>query len=195
MRFPWIQWLLLAGLLAGCGGGAPIKPAEMFDERTGATVAGLEQPLEFVEDPHGTVLTDDKRSSFSYIGPVEWDRSGDISYGIWVHVAPGNDKQVDDLRLKGAVTLTLDDGPLVLERTETAGLGNGPYRAVASWGQTVYFQADAATLERLAHSDKLIMTLRGVGQSADDPGVDFLPTRETRATLQKFVESRGITGG
>ena len=32
-----------------------------------------------------------ERISFAYLGPVEWDNMGDVRYGLWVHLVPGND--------------------------------------------------------------------------------------------------------
>src|ERR1700690_1130766 len=108
MRLPLVQSILVAGLLTGCAGESSIKPAEVLDERTGVTVAALQEPLEFVEAAGSAQLGDAKRASFAYLGPLEWDRSGDISYGLWIHLAPGNDRQVSDIHAPGAVTILLD---------------------------------------------------------------------------------------
>lgn len=189
MRLSWVQSAVLAGLLAGCAGQSAIKPAEVLDERTGVTVGALQEPMEFVEALQGAAPANGRRTSFAYLGPVEWDRSGDITYAVWVHIAPGNDKQVGDIRAPGAVTLILDDGPLVLSPMDAPNIGSGPYRPVASWGQTGYFGLDVATLKRLAGSSRLELNFRGVDQSP----VDFTPTHETRSTLRRFTQARGIT--
>jgi len=189
MRFLLIKSVMLAGLLAGCAGQSSIKPAEMLDERTGETVGALQEPIEFLENDPSAVLANGKRTSFAYLGPVEWDKSGEISYGLWVHVAPGNDRAVGNFHLKGAVTLTLDGEPVVLTPMDAPKVGSGPYRPIASWGQTAYFGTDAAMLKRMAASEKLTLIFQG----ADQANVEFLPTHETRATLQKFDLARGIT--
>lgn len=183
-----VQCVLAAGLLAGCAGESSIKSAEVLDEHTGVTVGALQEPLEFVETG-GTGSGAARRPSFAYLGPLEWDRSGDISYGLWVHVAPGNGRPVGDIHATGAVTMTLDDGPLALSRLASPAAGSGPYRPVASWGQTGYFASDAGMLKRMSHSDKIMLEFRGT----DGSTVEFTPTRETRATLAKFVHARGIT--
>jgi hypothetical protein len=180
---------MVAGLLAGCAEQATIKPAEVMDERTGMTVGALQEPIEFVADPQGAAPDNGKRVSFAYLGPVEWDRMGDISYGLWVHVAPGNDRQIGDIHGQGAVTLTLDDGPIVLSPMEAPKLGVGPYRPIASWGQTAYFALDVPMLKRMAESTKLTIEFR----STDDSLVDFTPTRATGTTLIQFEHARGIT--
>jgi hypothetical protein len=122
---------------------------------------------------------------------LEWDRSGDISYGLWVHVAPGTDTPVGDVHVEGAVTLVLDDGTVVLSRMDPPAAGSGPYRPVASWGQTAYFDLDVALLKRMAASETLVLRFRGVGGA----GVNFAPTHETRATLMNYLRARGITDG
>ncbi len=185
---PLFQFAMV-GILAGCTGFSAIKPAEVLDERTGVTVGALQEPIELVENLQSAAPGNGARISFAYLGPTEWDKSGDISYGLWIHVAPGNDRQVADIRSKGAVTLLLDDGPLELSPLDTPDPGDGPYKPVASWGQTAYFELDAATLRRIAASAKLVLEFRGTTV----PTVDFTPTHETRPTLSKFLRARGIT--
>jgi hypothetical protein len=190
MRSSLIQAVLVGGLLAGCAAQSSIKPSEVLDERTGMTVGALQAPIEFIEAGQNMILAEGKRASFAYLGPVEWDNSGDISYGLWLHVAPGNDRQVGDVRSKGAVTLHLDDGPLALTPLQTPPPpGSGPYRPIASWGQTIYFQLDVGMLKRMATSQKLEIDFHGADQSE----VDFTPTRDTRSTLTQFMHARGIT--
>lgn len=188
MRSPLFQLALTVGFLAGCAG-STIKPAELLDDWTGATVGALQEPIELVESAQSAAPAAGKRTSFAYLGPVEWDRSGDINYGLWIHVAPGNDRQVGDIRAPGAVTLNLDAGPLVLSPIEAPPVGREPYQPVASWGQTGYFALDAALLKRIAASEKLSLEFRVVGESS----VEFIPSHSTRATLLQFERARGIT--
>lgn len=181
--------ILTVALVIGCGGGAAVRPAEVLDERTGATLGALQEPIELVENSADAALTDAKRSSFAYLGPVEWDRSGELSYSLWIHVAPGNDRQTGDIRSRDGATLILDDGPLPLTAVDEPKAGAEPYRAVASWGQTAYFELDAAMLKRMAASRKLGLKFRAVDQST----VEFTPSHDTRAILTQFLHSRGIT--
>ena len=189
MRLSLVQSVMVVGLLVGCADQSSIKLAEVLDERTGVTVGALQEPIEFVEAVRNGALGDGKRTSFAYLGPVEWDKSGEISYGLWVHIAPGNDRQLGDIRSQRAVTLILDDGPAVLSAMAAPAVGSGPYRPIASWGQTGYFGLDVAMLKRMAGSEKLLLEFRG----ADQAIVDFTPTHETRTTLKKFTQARGIT--
>jgi len=188
VRFLLIKAIVAAGVLAGC---ASTKPAEVLDERTGTTVGALEDPIEFVETAQNAALVvGGKRTSFAYLGPLEWDRSGEITYGLWLHVAPGNDKPVGDIRSEGSVRLDLDDGSVVLSPIDASISGVGPYRPVAAWGQTAYFRLDVAMLKRMAASQKLDLNFR----APDESLVEFLPSRDTRTTLTQFLHARGITG-
>lgn len=189
MRLSSICAFAALSLLAGCTGGFATKPAEMLDERTGITVGALENPIEFVQNAQYTPMTSGKRASFAYLGPIEWDKSGELSYSLWVHVAPGNDKPVDDIRTAGAVTVILDDGPVELTPVDAPPMG-GPYRPIASWGQTSYYALNVSMLKRLAASRKLSITFR----ATDDSQVEFVPTHEPGATLTQFLEARGIGG-
>jgi hypothetical protein len=189
MKTSALHVAVLGGLLSGCLGQSAIKPAETLDERTGMTVGALQEPIELVQSALTAELGNSKRTSFAYLGPIEWDRMGEISYGIWVHVAPGNDKQVGDIHARGAVTLNLDDGPMVLVPMESPGAGSGPYKPVVSWGQTSYFQLNEEMLKRMAGSQKFSIDFL----APDNSKVSFLPSHDTRKTLTEFAHTRGIT--
>ena len=190
MRLSLIPVVMAGGLLAGCASQSAIKPAELLDERTGMTVGALQAPLEFVQNAQNSVVAGGKRLSFAYLGPVEWDRSGDITYALWIHVAPGTDKAVGDIRARGGVTLMLDDGPMALVPSDAPAAGSGPYQPIASWGQTSYFTVNVQLLRHIAASHKLLLAFRAEDQST----VEFSPTHDTRATLTQFLQARGITG-
>lgn len=191
MRFALLKAGVVLGVLSGCAGQSSIRPAEVLDERTGITVGALQEPIEFVENWQAAAPTNGRRTSFAYLGPVEWDRMGEITYGLWIHVAPGNDGQVGDIHARGAVTLDLDDGAaVVLSSMEAPKVGRGPYQPVVSWGQTAYFNLNAETLKRMAATQKLVLVFR----ATDDSAIKFLPTHETRGTLTQFAHARGITG-
>jgi hypothetical protein len=188
MRSRWFLLALLLGVLWGCAGASARKPDEVLDERTGITWAALGQPLELVQGAQSAVVSR-IQPSFAYLGPVEWNRSGDISYSLWVHVVPGSDRPVGNIRDDGAVTLMLDDGPFVLIPAQAARVGREPYKRVASWGQTVYFQLDAKGLVRLAASHKLVLDIRGTDGSA----VPFNAPDEAHAVLSEYLRGRNIT--
>lgn len=153
------------------------------------TVGALQQPIEFVETSQNAALANGKRTSFAYLGPVEWDRMGEITYGLWIHVAPGNDAQVGDIHMRGAVTLRLDDGPLVLSPIEAPKLGRGPYQPMVSWGQSAYFELNVQMLKRMAASTRLALDFH----APDDSMVNFMPSHDARAPLTQFAHARGIT--
>jgi hypothetical protein len=191
------QWILVApflGALWGCSGQSAIRPVEVLDERTGITWAALREPIELVQGAPSALVAAGKRISFAYLGPVEWNRSGNFSYGLWIHVAPGNDRQIGDIRAAGAVTVILDDGTLVETPMEQPKVGREPYRQVASWGQSAYFALDVQTLARMAASQKLTLEFRAADNSADISVVSFTPTHDTHAALSDYLRGRKVTG-
>jgi|SRR6266850_5746131 len=190
MRIPGIPVILLIGFAAGCAGGSSTRPVEVLDPRTAVTFGALKEPIELLSGAHSAVLVPGRRASFAYLGPVEWNRSGVLSYGLWVHIAPGNDRQPGDIHAPAAITLLLDDGPLTLSPIEAPVLGRPPYRPAASWGQSAYFGVDVQTLRRMAASGKLELAVR----TADGSTLSFSPAGDTRAVLTRYLETRGITG-
>ena len=180
-------------LLSACESSSSIKPVEYLDDRTAITIGSLKEPIELVPSLHQSglhLLTMGKRTSFAYLGPVEWDRSGTIVYGLWVHLAPGNDRAIVDIRSPAALTLILDSGARVLTPIDAPQLGRGAYQPVASWGQTGYFELTAEMLKEMAVSEKLELNVR----ATDDSIVNFAATGDTRTTLAGYLHSRGITG-
>ncbi len=190
MRLRPIPAVLLAGLLSGCAAQPSIKPVESLDERTGMTVTSLEDSIELLPSAQFVALAGGKGTTFAYMGPVEWNRSGEFSYGLWVHIAPGSGVQPGDIHAAEALTLILDDGPLTLSLIETPILGRDPYKQVASWGQTAYFDLTVATLRRMAASRKLELDVR----AADRSIIAFTAATDMRAALSEYVQSRGLTG-
>jgi len=176
---------------AGCSTQSSIKPAEVLDERTGMTVGALGKPIELVQEAEGTA-TSRKRISFAYLGPVEWDNMGNISDGLWIHLAPGGDWQFGDIRTAGAVALSLDDGAVVLSPIEAPKLGKSPYQPVASWGQTAYFNFDVQLLRRMASSGKIELDFKARGEQARGEGtVRFIAGGDARETLVRYLHARG----
>lgn len=176
--------------MAGCASQSSSKPVEVLDERTGATVGALKEPIELMPSAQDAALISRKRVSFAYLGPVEWNRSGAISYGLWIHIAPGNDRQPGDIHTPAALTLILDDGSLTLSVIAAPKLGRDPYRQVVSWGQTAYFDLTAEALRRMAASRKLDLDVRAVDGSI----IRFSSTLDSHAALTQYLQNRGITG-
>lgn len=193
MRVPAIAIFLFTVLLSACGTPSAIKPVEYLDDRTAMTVGSLKQPIELVPSVRQGglhVITNlGKRLSFAYLGPVEWDRSGSIVYGLWVHIAPGTDRPIADIRSNAAVTIVLDNATRVLRPIDAPQLGRGAYQPVASWGQTAYFELTVELLKQMAASEKLQLDVR----ATDDSMVNFVASGDTRETLTGYLHSRGIT--
>jgi len=190
MRAQLLSVVLLVEWLAGCAGQSSLKPVEVLDDRTGMTVGALKEPIELAPGPQSALLLSRKQMSFAYLGPVEWNRSGALSYGLWVHIAPGVGQQPGDIHAPSALTLILDDGPLALTLIDAPRLGADPYRQVVSWGQTAYFGLDVESLRRMAASRKLALEVRAAAGSS----VIFSPTRDTGAILTQYLRSRDLTG-
>ena len=184
-----ISIILLAGLLSGCALSTP-QPVEILDERTGMTLGTLKEPLELMPSAQDAALVSGKHLSFAYIGPVEWNRSGASSYGLWVHLVPGIDGQAVDIHAPGTINLVLGDGPLDLTLIQEPRLAHAPYRQVASWGQTAYFALAPQDLRRMAASPYLKLEVR----AANGARMSFSPTGDSSTVLKQYVESRGITG-
>jgi hypothetical protein len=173
------------GVAAGCASVTPIKPAEALDERTGVTVGSLQKPIELLQEPQ-EIATPDRRVSFAYLGPIEWDNMGTISYALWIHLAPGDDWRFDDIKTPSAVTLSLDDGSVPMSLMDAPTFARGPYRSVASWGQSGYFNLDLGLLRRMAMSDRIGLDLR-----AGDALIHFSAPRNARTLLQQYLHARG----
>ncbi len=194
MRLPAVAVTLTIMLLSACSTPSSIKPVEYLDDRTAMTVGSLKQPIELVPSLRQggglrAITNLGKRVSFAYLGPVEWDRSGSIVYGLWVHIAPGTDRPIADIRSNAALTIVLDNGARVLTPIDAPQLGRGAYQPVASWGQTAYFELTVEMLKQMAASEKLELNVR----AADDSIVNFVASGDTRETLTDYLHSRGIT--
>jgi hypothetical protein len=195
MRLPLTALVASSVLMNACGTPQSIKPVEYLDDRTAMTVGSLKEPIELVPSlKQGgglKVITNlGKRLSFAYLGPVEWDRSGSIVYGLWVHIAPGTDRPIADIRSNAALTIVLDNGTRVLTPIDAPQLGRGAYQPVATWGQTAYFELTVEMLKQMAASEKLELNVR----AADDSIVNFVASGDTRETLTDYMHARGITG-
>jgi hypothetical protein len=205
MRIALFPVVLLLGLMAGCASRSAGQPADPFaspfaaksvgksievlDERTGMTLATLKEPIELLPNVQNTVLGFGKRSSFAYLGPVEWNRMGTISYGLWIHIAPGSDRQAGDIHTPGAVALILDDGPLTLSPIPAPGFGRDAYPQVVGWGQMAYFDLTVEMLRHIAASRKIELDVHAVDESI----IDFTCAKDVRATLTAYMTGRGIT--
>jgi hypothetical protein len=194
MRLPLIAVVASSVLMNACETAASIKPVEYLDDRTAMTVGSLKEPIELVPSLRQggglrIIANIGKRVSFAYLGPVEWDRSGSIVYGLWVHIAPGNDRPIADIRSNAAITIVLDNGTRVLTPIDAPQLGRGAYQPVASWGQTAYFELTVEMLKQMAASQKLELNVR----AADDSIVNFVASGDTRETLSDYMHARGIT--
>ena len=174
--------------LAGCA----VQPAsiEVLDQSTAMTAGALPEPIAFTETLVFDLLDPSpKQASVAYLGPIEWDRSGDITYVLWIQLAPGvGGHRLDDLNARGAVTLQLDDTAIVLSTVEYHKMPDSPYRLIEPVGQTAYFRLSGATLQRMAASEKVVLKMR----ASDLTNVDFVPRTPPREVLRQFIQDRGV---
>jgi hypothetical protein len=171
----------------GCTHQALIESNERLDERSGISVAVLHEPIEFVESAG---LGIGGRNSFAYLGPVEWDRMGEIRYGLWVHLAPGNGRKIADIKTPAAVRVVFDDGAWTLTPLEDAPkLGQEPYQTQVTWGQAGYFALDVDSLKRLAGNRIVSMDFL----AEDGAAAHFEPGSDTRATFAQYLKANHIT--
>jgi len=178
---------LLAAVLGGCWGNGPVKPVEILDEQSALTVAVLENPIAMIiTEPQAF----GRPASEAYVGPVEWNRTGTISYSLWFELAPTHDQHFKDVTEPKSVIFLLDDGPLVLSPGKPPKIGRQPYQAAADWGQTVYFELTLENLKRLAATRQLRVRVRRIGGG----DVDFEPARETHEVLTAYLNGRLATG-
>lgn len=188
LSLPFSAFAVAVSLLAACGGDSAIRPSEVLDQRTGMTVGTLDKPIELVQGVAASAPSAafDRRTSFAYLGPVEWDNMGNISQGLWIHVAPGNDWRFDDIQAAGTVRLSLDDTAATLTVIKPPALAHAPYQPVASWGETAYFAVDLELLKRMAASAKI-----GLNVKAGDSVVHFAAGPDAHETLARFLHARG----
>jgi hypothetical protein len=85
--------------------------------------------------------------------------------------------------------LVLDGATRVLNPIDAPQLGRGAYQAVASWGQTAYFELTVEMLRQMAASERLELNVR----AADDSIVNFVASSDTREPLTAYLHARGIT--
>jgi hypothetical protein len=191
MRVAFGSLIALIGL-AGCAAQSQPKSVEYLDERTATTIGALKDPIEFTPSVSSGSANRmiGKHVSFAYLGPVEWDKAGAYEYGLWVHVASGNDWTAADIRSPSAITVVLDDDSITLAPMDAPQLGRAAYQPVATWGQTAYFELNVKMLQRMAASQKLNLALRG----ADGGTITFVPSGDTRAVLGDFINARSLTG-
>lgn len=185
LSLPFSAFALAVSLLTACGGESSIRPSEVLDERTGMTVGTLDKPIELLQGTAAATASD-RRASFAYLGPVEWDNMGNISYGLWIHVAPGNDWRFEDIHAAGAVSLSLDDAATTLTVIKPPALAHAPYQPVASWGETAYFGVDLELLKRMAASGKIGLEVKAGGSV-----VHFAAGSDAPETLARFLHARG----
>jgi hypothetical protein len=192
MQTQRVPVIFMLALLSACATESS-KPVEYLDDRTAMTVGVLQEPLEFVpalrQEGMNVFGKLGKHLSFAYLGPIEWDRSGTLAYGLWVHVAPGGDHPLGDILAPAALTLTLDDATLTLVPMDAPQLGKSAYEPVASWGQTAYFNLDVDMLKHMAASQKMELRVA----TADTGSILFNPSTDTRAALKEYMKARGIT--
>jgi hypothetical protein len=153
------------------------------------TSGALIEPIAFTEKRVFDLLAPDKQPGTAWMGPVEWDHSGDYSYGLWLQVSPGVDgSRIDDLHGRGAVSLRLDDGVLPLTAIDLAQVPKAPYHPAPTGGQIAYFAIDIPMLQRIASSRTVVLDLR----AADLSAAEFVPAADVHELIERFMAERDV---
>ena len=189
MRVRWFPLIAALVLGAGCAGGPSVKPVETLDERSGVTVGSLADPIELVQSDPTEVFVAGKRPSFALLGPVEWDQMGVISEGLWIHIAPVDARPIGDIRAPAAITLLLDEQPLMLSAIEAPQLGREPYKRAAPWGHAAYFTLGTQLLKRMAASRDIKLQIR----AQDDSIIVYSAAADAPRAIAEYMKDRGIT--
>lgn len=195
MQLRLVQTALIVMLLEACASQFSAKSVDVLDPRSGVTLGVMPEPLAFIEtgvfDWQVPGQVSDKQPSVVYLGPVEWDRSGQFSYGLWIQFVPGERGHLlDNIRARGAVSLKLDDGLITLAPVDLPEIEGSPYPAEPFVSQAAYFAVDVPTLKRMEVTQKIVLSLRTPFLTT----VDFIPKHETHTALQQYMHERGITG-
>jgi hypothetical protein len=198
MHLRSVQTVLVALLLQACASVSQFSPksVDVLDPRSGVTLGVMPEPLAFIETGvfHGKApgkAVPDKQPGIVYLGPVERDRSGQFTYGLWVQVVPGEGGHLlDDIRARGAVSLKLDDGLVTLAPVDLPEIEGSPYPDEPFVSQAAYFAVDVPTLKRMEDTQKIVLSLRTPFLTT----VDFIPKHETHTALQQYLHDRGIAG-
>jgi hypothetical protein len=158
--------LAIAAVLAitGCAGTREDDPARQYlDEVTGITVTAVEEPAVFYHDaPRLAVHARD----YLYVGPVEMNRMGKLSYYLWmaewstIDRLPGKD--AGEKVFTGAVVF-LDGVPMELQdgmqASQRYGVPETPYSVPVETGRTVYMRVSRAQLTKIAGADTVTVGL------------------------------------
>jgi hypothetical protein len=191
MRLRLVQTVLTVVFLVSCASRFSGKSADVLDPKTGATLGVMQEPLTFIETGVFDWRVPDKRPSVVYLGPVQWNRGGRFTYGLWVQLAPGESGHLlDKINTRGTVNLKLDDGLVSLAAVDLPKIAGTPYPPQLLVDQTAYFAIDVPTLKRMAATQKIVLNIRAPNLTM----VEFAPKHETRSALKQYMYEAGISG-
>jgi hypothetical protein len=177
-------------LLAGCAGNPPSSRPKFWTSAPAMTVGALQAPDRIrTESRLPTRRPGGKRISFAYLGP--WNGIGAATSptgcGFTWRRAPTARRRYPR---PGALTMTAGRRPLGAGPVGCARRRQRPLSAVASWGQTGYFELNVPSmLKRMAASRQTQLDFRGPTAARST----FTPTSDTRADVGSVSAARGIT--
>ena len=178
--------LLATAVVTGCASVPQDKPLrERLDDATGATVTTLERPMAFYRER--PMLAANARD-YIYIGPVEVNRSGELTYMLWATYASTIDRgRGSGLRVPARAYLMLDGTPLELTAANRPAhrrqaLGEWLYVAPIVGGNRVLYDLTRAQVVAITSASDLGL----VTEQEDGATAEFEAWRDSTAELARF---------
>lgn len=135
-------------LMGGCASTPPVE--EYLDQRTGATIARIDQPFLLYRR---IARIGDAQTQYVSLAPIHVNRAGDHRLYLWVEIPVGEHAR--------AMDLLVDDQVLSLELATTTqrsiGLGEHSYQSFAGLGVSAYYELDADSLETLVSASSVTL--------------------------------------
>jgi len=140
---------------AGCAGLPAFhdEVRHVLDERTGVTIARLEQPLELTV----SASTGPANDPFAYLGPFQTNRMGERADYLWLAVpAAGTLAGSPIVRADGEVVRMGE----MSAAPDAAHLERSPYKAPTPWSQQFVAVVESAAIEQLATARRIEIATR-----------------------------------
>lgn len=184
--------LLATAVVTGCASVPQDKPLrERLDDNTGATMTTLERPMAFYREQ--PMLAANARD-YVYLGPVEVNRSGELTYMLWAAYASTIDRgRGSGLRVPTRAYLMLDGAPLELIAADRPAhrreaLGEWLYDSPIVGGNRVLYEVTRAQVVAITNARQLRLVTEEDGGAI----AEFEPWRESTSEFGRF--SRYLRG-
>jgi hypothetical protein len=150
------RWLAIVSAtlaLAGCAALPEDQPVmEEIDNETGVTTTRLGKPVEIFRES----FLSQAPGRFGFIAPFETNHMGVRELYLWIAVPV-------DPAPNAEPSVTIDGQQLELGEggrdPEFAGLKRPPYRIATPWSATFYYKIDAAAVQKLGQSRRVLVEI------------------------------------